>query len=111
MPGTVNYSRYEQVQPLVIGTALTSSGTVVPAPAAGGRILMDYLEYWAVDPSVAGTVTVTLGTVVVPPVILSSSRSFFYVDALALPAATPISVTLGGSGSVGFFCKYLVATG
>lgn len=107
---TVKYSKYSQVQPLNFGTTLTASGTPIPSPGAGARVMLDFLYYWLVDPAGSNTVTLTLGTVVLPPVGLSSSRHLFYVDSFVFGTATPMVATLAGAGSVGFFGSYNIAT-
>lgn len=106
----VRYSNHAGAIPTPFGTALTSSGTILPSPSNGSRYLLHDFNCWLVDPSVAGTVTLTLGTVVLPPVVMGSSRSFFGHGPMTLPAETPVVATLGGSGSVGFYGSYLVAT-
>lgn len=106
----VKGSIYSQVQPVVFGTALTASGTPIPAPTSGSRVRLDYMYYWLVDPAGSNTVTLTLGTVVLPPVGLSSSRALFYIDAFVFPPETSLVATLAGAGSVGFFGQYNIAT-
>lgn len=107
---TVRYSQFSQVQPLTFGTALTASGTPIPAPSNGSRVMLDFLAYWLVDPAGSNTVTLTLGTVVMPPVGLSSARGSFSLGPTVLPPDTPLVATLAGSGSVGFFGQYNIAT-
>lgn len=106
----VKYSLYSQVAPLTFGTTLIASGTPVVAPSSGQRIMVDYMAYWLVDPAGSNTVTLTLGTVVLPPVGLSSSRGAFTLGPCVLSTASPIIATLSGSGSVGFFGQYNIAS-
>lgn len=106
----VNYARYTQTPYLTIGTTLTATGTLISAPAAGTRAILDYVTYWLVDPAGSNTVTLALGTVTLPPVILSSSRASFSLSSYTLGTGQAIVATLGTSGSVGFFGQYLLAT-
>jgi hypothetical protein len=107
---TVKNSLYSQVQPLTFGTALTASGTPVASPGTAARLRFDHFSYWLVDPAGSNTVTLALGTVTLPPVGLSSSRSSFTHGPFVLDINSAVVATLSGSGSVGFYGQYVIAT-
>lgn len=106
----VQRDRYLGIVPTVVGTVLTASGTLIAAPGATSYIKPDFISYWLVDPAGSNTVTLTLGAVTLPPVGLSSARSFFSHAPGILDANGAITVALAGAGSVGFYYQYNIAT-
>jgi len=107
---TVKYSQFAQRPYLTIGTALAATGTVVAATANDQRIILNDMKYY-LSPLV-GTVTVTLalGSATMPAVALTTTRPDFTVPPYVLAQNSGIIATLSGSGTVGFWGRYLIAT-
>jgi hypothetical protein len=107
---TIKYSQYAQRPYLTIGTALTTSGTVVAPTSNGDRIILQHMDYWLQVPSGTVTVGLLLGSGSVPPMPLTAACPTMGVPAYTLAQNTGITATLTGTGTVCFFGTYLIAS-
>jgi len=106
----IKYSQYAQRPYLTIGTALSSSGTVLAPVSSGSRIILQHMDYWLQIPTGTVTVGLSLGSGSVPPMPLTAACPTMGVPSYTLAPDTGITATLTGTGTVCFFGTYLIAT-